>query len=54
MRFNTAENFSQTARYVGATVTAAQQETIRAYTVAFVDSRKLLFAERAATETLAS
>jgi len=49
VRYNTRENFDQARRYLGVTITRPQYDAVRAYTEAFLDARKLLFAERAAT-----
>lgn len=48
IRFNTRENSDQTRNYVGTTLSAVQFDTVSAYLDAFLNTRHLLFAERAA------
>jgi len=52
VRFNAVENFDQTRKYVGTTVSRPQYDAVRAYTEAFLDIRHVLFAERASTERI--
>jgi len=46
IRKNVEENFSQTAKYVGDTVSAADFERIKRYSEAFLDDNKELFLKR--------
>jgi uncharacterized protein len=45
---NTAENFDQTAKYIGQTITAGQYRKIKDYTAAFMKEKAALFNRRAA------
>lgn len=46
IRQNTDENFEQTVRNIGTTITAANHEVIRAFTDGFIETHAPLFSER--------
>jgi aminoglycoside phosphotransferase family enzyme len=46
LRYNTEENFVQTRKFIGSTITRETYDIIHAYTEAFLDTHKTLFTQR--------